>query len=411
MKTTVSGAPYFMETNPVPSQFPWLDRSAFCDVAIIGGGVSGAMAAYKFTKMGVKVALLSESPVGYCTTAASQGVASVSLTGGLSGLIANIGTDMAPKVYGECEAAVNILENIINELVPPVPYKRKDSVIYSEDDANAFSEEYQALHHNNFPAELYHETDARQKFSFPVKSALLIPNGAIECDPYLLTHSLCQNAAAAGAQIFENTMITEIVENENEEYVLYSDFGKTVTAKKVVIAAGLETARQLETETQEKVTYSLVTRPVSDFTGWWEEATLCKTGCDNIRLRTTPDRRIIISGLDCGIAGLKSGIISPEKMADKKYAALHTQLMQMFPNIKNIEAEYNYFNEYAFTELNLPIVGESEGIYYDLVPAENGIVFSIIAADMLIAKYFGNENDETALFEEQLYFENISNKA
>ena len=81
MKNAICGTPFFLETNNVPSEFPWLDRNTTCEVAIIGGGIAGAMAAYKFSKAGIKVALVSSSPVGYSTTSASEGVATANVTG------------------------------------------------------------------------------------------------------------------------------------------------------------------------------------------------------------------------------------------------------------------------------------------------------------------------------------------
>jgi len=51
-----------------------------CDVAILGGGITGALAAYHLTREGLHTVMLDRRPVGGGSTTASTGCSSTSWT-------------------------------------------------------------------------------------------------------------------------------------------------------------------------------------------------------------------------------------------------------------------------------------------------------------------------------------------
>lgn len=53
-----SGLPYWPIKNGLLATFPALQHDLRCDVVVIGGGITGALAAYDLVRAGAKVAVL-----------------------------------------------------------------------------------------------------------------------------------------------------------------------------------------------------------------------------------------------------------------------------------------------------------------------------------------------------------------
>ena len=402
-----TGIPFWTADSPPPAQYQWLDHDEGCDVAVIGAGVAGTLCAMRFAEAGVNTVLLAESAVGYGATAAAPGVISYQLDGGLLGLSKSIGMDGAVKVFELCAQAVDDLDDLCASLPDTSPddigFSRRDCFYYTTREAAAESmqREYLARRHNGFAVELLDSQAAEELFSFPVVSGIHSLGMAAQCDPYALCHAVAAAAKEHGARIYEHTRVTN-VHPDDGKLCLHTAMGKTILASKVILAAGIEDARHLGSLAYDRTAFTLTTAPVAGIAGWHAGAVLVSDGCPPIRLRTTPDQRIIISGLDCGLPnlGMLSGLVPQEMLADKKYRELECILTEMFPAIHELQAEYCFRYSYSATPDSLPVIGEmgGSGIYYALCTGENGIAFANLAAGMLLAHYQGQPDPDMALF-------------
>lgn len=66
-----SGHPYWLLKNGLLASYPTLKHDDSCEVAIIGGGITGALVAYHLCQEGVATILLDKRDVGSGSTAAS----------------------------------------------------------------------------------------------------------------------------------------------------------------------------------------------------------------------------------------------------------------------------------------------------------------------------------------------------
>ena len=66
-----SGLPFWLIKSGLPFNYYPLDRSLTTDVAIIGGGISGALAAYYLTSAGISCIVLDARTIGLGSTCAS----------------------------------------------------------------------------------------------------------------------------------------------------------------------------------------------------------------------------------------------------------------------------------------------------------------------------------------------------
>ena len=64
-------SPYWLMKNGFLYSYPSLDRSLSTEVAIMGGGITGALVAYHLSKAGIPCILLDKRKIGMGSTCAS----------------------------------------------------------------------------------------------------------------------------------------------------------------------------------------------------------------------------------------------------------------------------------------------------------------------------------------------------
>ena len=68
-----SGYPYWAVKNGLMHPFPRLEGDLQCDVAVVGGGITGALIADELHRHGHDVVVVEQRDVGWGSTAASEG--------------------------------------------------------------------------------------------------------------------------------------------------------------------------------------------------------------------------------------------------------------------------------------------------------------------------------------------------
>ena len=405
MYKSVNEVPLWVKQSGAKTKYQWLDGDITCDVLVVGAGVAGALCALRLAQAGANTVLLGEGPVGYGSTASSEGVISYQFNEGLTTLAQNIGMDNAVKVMRMCSSAIDTVEQLCGEHDNQAGFTRRDSFYYTDSEKNVapLTDEYLARRHNGFAVEMIDRQAAMEMFSFPVAAGIYSPGQAAELDPYLFTQSIAEEVVVAGGTVYENTPVCEIETTGNTVKVI-TGTGRTVTADKVVLATATGNSKCCCGIRSPRTAFTVVTKPVAEFEGWKDQALLCGDGSPNIRLRTTPDRRIMLSGLDCGLlgsGGKLAGVVPVPQLTQKKFAELKAMLPSMFPGIRGIEPEFCYTTQYTATDDGLPVIGPSQNnpnIYLDLCTGGNGLAFAVLAADMLAGLYSGNPNQDMNLF-------------
>jgi len=69
----LSPTPFSPIRHGLPSDYPPLEKDLACDVAIIGAGVTGALAALHLAEAGLSVVVLDRRDVAHGSTAGSTG--------------------------------------------------------------------------------------------------------------------------------------------------------------------------------------------------------------------------------------------------------------------------------------------------------------------------------------------------
>lgn len=105
-----------MIQHGLPFQYPKLLNNLSSQVAIIGGGISGALTAFYLTEAGIDCILLDGRTIGLGSSCASTSLLQYELDEPLSNLIAQVGEQTAVRAYQLCSHAIDILIDIMNRL-------------------------------------------------------------------------------------------------------------------------------------------------------------------------------------------------------------------------------------------------------------------------------------------------------
>jgi glycine/D-amino acid oxidase-like deaminating enzyme len=396
----------FWSKDGIPFKYEYLDRNVKSDVVIIGGGVSGALCAYYLSSSGHDVLLIEGNIIGYFSTRASTSILQYEVDTNLIGLSNVLGEENAVKVFKMCSNAVYEIGQIIKELDNDCEFNFRKSLLYTDKnkDIKLLTKEYELRKNNGFKVELVDKQRAKDMFSFPMELGILSDEGSGEINPYLFTHYLIRKAFNRGIKVYENTYISKM-EFKGHEVILTTSNGFTITTKKVIISAGYEGRKYLPKPYRVKLTrsFTLVTKPIKEFNGWFERCIIRDTEDYYTYFRTTKDNRIMMGGEDIEIGGEHSKMadLKDERVAEEKYKKLFSKLKNMFPEINDIEIEYKFNGIFGITGDGLPYIGELSGMpncYFCLGYGSNGILYSLIGAKLIRDLISGKEPKELELF-------------
>lgn len=393
----VQGKPLFTSINKIKKQYPYLTEDIETDICIIGGGVTGAIASYYFSKNNIKTVVLEKKRIAHLSTSVTTSLLQYELDDSLSELREYTTLENALRSYNLGIKALDEIDEFINTYGNRCDYKKRDTLLYTskKDEINSIKIEYELRKENGLNVEYIDDNDNR--YSFDIKAGIISKNGGAELDPYKYTNQLLEVSCAKGTNIYENTEVVDLVHYDNYIDVI-TEYGYKVKAKKVIVATGyntkLFTNRNFATKT---TTFNIVTKPVSNFDGWNDQI-LIRDSCDPYNyLRTTADNRIIIGGEDVDFIP----DIFNERLANEKYDILENRLKSMFKDIKNIEIDFKYCGTFASTPDNLGFVGpdnKHNNLWYLLGYGANGILFAILGATMLCKLYDGKPDKDMKLF-------------
>ena len=393
----VQGEPMFTNTNKVPKQYSYLTQNIESDVIIVGGGVTGSILGYYFSKHNINTVILEKHRIGYCSTGVTTSLLQYELDDNLNDLMESTTMSDAIRSYELGVKALSEIECFINENGNNCDYRKKDTLLYTSKklEIKEIYEEYRLRKENGFDVEFIDESN--NPFSFDLKGGVYCNNGGAQFNPYKYTHNLLEVCCNKGVRVYENTEVVK-VNYENSGVLVETSYGYQVKSKIIIVATGYNTElfskRKFGTKT---TTFNIATKPIINFSGWYNRVLIRDNNDPYNYLRTTEDNRIIIGGEDINFVP----DIFNEKIAKEKYNILEQRLKDMFKNIKDIEVEYKYCGAFASTKDNLGFLGpdpDNNKLWYCLGYGANGILFAVLGGMMLSDLYLGVRNEDLKLF-------------
>ncbi|SEW35548.1 NAD(P)/FAD-dependent oxidoreductase [Chitinophaga arvensicola] len=391
-----SGYPYSLIRHGLPCNYPWLEQDIRTDVAVIGGGISGALTAYALTQAGISTVVLDARTIGLGSTAASTSLLQYEIDTPLTELREKSGIAAANRAYELCADAISSLESICKKLHFPLFEKKKSLYLASyQKDVKMLEAEFKARQELGLKMEWWESAGIKEKMGFDAPAAIY-SHTAAQTDAYMLTHALHQHNIQSGAQVFDRTAVVDM-DFRPRSVVLKTSQGHQVSARHLVIATGYEVLQYIKAPLLKlNSTYAVVSEPNHAVEQWYQDCLIWETKSPYLYLRTTSDHRVLIGGRD-------EPFYNPakrDKLIHQKAAALEKDLRKKFPALR-FKPEFKWTGTFGSTEDGLPFIGAFAPMphtYFALGFGGNGITFSQIAADIIADLVQGKKNPDATIF-------------
>ncbi|AOY14870.1 oxidoreductase [Bacillus sp. ABP14] len=387
----------FWDTGASMPCYPSLENDMICDVLVVGSGEAGAQIAYSLAKMGMRVTLIEKNMISCGSTAANTGLLQFLHDKSLTSLIHTFGEEKGVRAYKLCYEALRTMEKVVPTLDIDPQFIPRNSLYYASksEDVSFLQEEYKTLQNYGFPVEYFTASDIKERYPF-TRQAALYTHGDAEVNPYLLAHSLLHKANQMGATIYEHTEAIHIKKRQND-LICYTKTGNQIVAKNIIMATGYEALfGKKEKNTTVETSYAVVTNKVDSFEDWHEQSLIWETARPYLYFRKY-ENRIIAGGLD---EAMTIQTIGDTKLLHKRDVLINI-IKEMFPQYKDIQAEYYWAAAFGGSHDGLPILKEDNKIhnlFYALPYGGNGTVYGMVFAKIFEQLFTNKESEDFSLF-------------
>ncbi|HNP21697.1 MAG TPA: FAD-binding oxidoreductase [Panacibacter sp.] len=392
-----SGLPFWLIKSGLPFNYYPLDRSLTTDVAIIGGGISGALAAYYLTSAGISCIVLDARTIGLGSTCASTALLQYEIDVPLCRLKEKTGIKKAARAYHLCRQAIEKLGAIAGT-IKCTDYQPKHSLYFAahKKDEGFLKEEYNIRKQQGFNVDFLSPSQLKLDYGFTAPAGILSHHGS-QLNAYMYTHELLQYSIKKGLLVFDRTEVTHARHKQKSVELTVAN-GCKIKALKLVYASGYETVKYIDKKIVAlHSTYAVISENMSQQKPFWkDDALLWNTANPYLYMRTTIDNRIICGGRD-------EAFFNPTKrdaLIGKKTRLLVKDFSGLFPGIA-FKPEFSWTGVFGSTTDGLPFIGPYKKLpnsFFALGFGGNGITFSQVAAEILLDHVKGKKNRDAALF-------------
>jgi len=392
-----SSHPFWSVNNGLPATYPSLQRDVACDAVVIGGGITGALAAFHLAEAGVKTLVIDKRDIGTGSTSASTALLQYEVDVPLRELIKKIGPAAAGRSYKLCRGAIGKLERLAARLKIKCGFERKPSLFLArhQREIPELREEFELRRKLGFKLEFFEAAVIQDHFPFSRPAALYSQDGG-QMDPHRFTHGLLSAGKQKGLEVYDRTKMARLEETRRGVRIT-TENGCVITARRAVIAAGFESKELLKVDAGTlKSTYALISEPLAEIPGWHQRCLIWESGSPYLYLRTTTEGRIIVGGEDEDFVNAKRR----DALISQKTRTLVKKFSRLFPKLK-LEVAYAWAGTFGETKDGLAYIGfhpRFPHCYFALGYGGNGITYSIIAAEIIRDQFLGRANRDAHLF-------------
>lgn len=392
-----SGMPYWLIKNGLPFNYPKLEKNLKTDVLILGGGISGALCGYYFTKAGIDCAIVDARSIGLGSSCASTGLLQYEIDIPLHQLIKLRSEKDAVKSYKLCEEAILKLQGVSDD-IKLTDFQPKNSFFFAsyKKHKTLIEEEFVTRKKYGFKVRLFDEQEIKDNFSFASVAGILSETAA-QTDTYMLVHLLQQWSIQKGVPIYDRTNVVKF-DHQPQSVKVTTENGYTIQSKKIVYATGYESTNYIDKKLFKlSSTYVIASEQFSGKDFWaFDNCLLWETASPYLYLRTTSDNRIVVGGKD-------EDFFNPKKrdaLLKRKVRLLEQGFKAKFPTI-DFKTEFSWAGTFSSTPDGLPYIGHYPKLansFFSLGFGGNGITFNVIAAEIIRDLILKKTNPDMNLF-------------
>ncbi len=356
-----------------------------CDVLILGGGISGALAAHHLVRQGLNCIVADKRDVAMGSTSASTSILLYELDDPIVRLSKKVGLQKADRVFKAGVEAIQGLEEVAGEIGFNT-FSRKKSVYFtgSREDKELMAEEYRIRKQLGFEVAFLESGELMDRYGLVADAAILSEVGG-QTDAYLFAHALHRFNEPKMCGVYSKTTIVNL-DFQSNQIVATTDAGFNISSKYVIHATGYESQEYLPKKVVDlQSTYVTCGKRPAGFEGFGEEAVFWNSADPYLYIRTA-DNMIMTGGEDEEFYNP----VRRDELLEKKGRTLMKKFSEVFPAVP-LEQSYSWCGTFGSTKDGLPYIGsynDPRNLFL-LGFGGNGMVFSQIAAEILSYRIMG----------------------
>ena len=368
--------PYWWDTAaPLPNL---ITRAlpAQADVVVVGSGYTGLSAARILALRGVNVVVLEKETFGWGASSRNGGQVLTGLKLGPSALIKQVGLARAKELYAISLASIQYVEDLIGEENIACEYTRVGHIeaAWKNSHFTHYRREQEVLAHEfDHHVTLLDRKEQARELGTNYYRGLLIDKRSGALHPAKFVRGLAICASGSGALLFENTPATKIM-RVGAGYAVVTPQG-TISAENVLIATNGYTdaaAPELRKRVFPLGSYIIATEPLPE----------------DVAAKLIPQRRMVfdskhylyyfrLSADNRMLFGGRADYKPPTLEANRKSAEiLRRGMVQVFPELKDVQIEYAWSGNICLTRDFFPRAGRHNGLYYALGYGGHGVAMA-----------------------------------
>lgn len=391
-----SGQPVWTANGMPRIPTPPLDGDGAADVAIVGGGVSGALVADALLQAGLTVIAIDRREFGRGSSAASTALLATEIDRPLTQLADEVGGERAARAYWRSAAAVDSLRIRIRDLHLQARFRDRASVYLPGTmlDLKALRREGEARVRIGLRSRFIDGEDLHRLTGLRHEGAI-VTAGSAEADPLRLVGGLWRSAIARGASLHAPVEAREVKESRVGVTITTADGGR-IKARHAVFATGYELLPFVPAAASDiHSTWAIATVPQAS-PPWPGRALIWEASDPYFYARTTPDGRVVAGGEDEPFADDDKR----DALIARKSQAIARKLAALWPSL-DPTPEYRWTGSFGESRTGLPTIGRVPGLdrcFAVLGYGGNGFTFSAIAAQIISRAIIGLPDPDEAVF-------------
>lgn len=349
---------------------PWVDRfpksrvpsypkhrgAMHVDAVIIGGGLTGCLAAHALGAAGHNTVLLDGDRIGLGTTAFSSGWISDDPGVGFPDVEKIVGSRNARRAWQAWRRAALDFSALLRRLDIKCHLRPSGSITVAStpEQIARLTKEQKARKAAGFDTSLLTRT-IKAETGLDAGAAFRSKDGAT-LDPYRACLGLAAAAEEKGVQLFERSLVRRITFTRKDATVITA--GGSIRTRRVVVATGLPAgpfdslARHFWFRSAYGVQTDAVPAKIRSLLGN-RKSVIRDSAQPPHMLRWMGDDRLIVEGADTEIAPSRHR----DKVVVQRTGQLMYELSTLYPDVSGIQPEYGWISDYARTVDGLPYIG------------------------------------------------------
>jgi glycine/D-amino acid oxidase-like deaminating enzyme len=365
---------YWLDTAPKDC----LERSTTSvegrtQVAVIGGGLTGVVAALHLARRGAKVDLFEQNTVGFGASGRNGGMATTGMSIGIRDAVAKLGFDTAVRLYGAYSEAIDLIEKLVTDEHIDCDFARTGKLNLASKPSHyqGFEKTHELLTTRlGVETQLVPKTELRREIGSDAFHGAMVESKSAGLHVGKYIRGLGEAAERAGVTIHEQAPVRRLTKI-GSGHELETPRGRMCAAQ-VLLATGAYTRRPFQW-------HQVRIAPVGSFIIATEplDASVCddllptrRMASDSKNLlnyfRITPDNRLLFGGR------ARFAMSNPQS-DEKSGRILRDAMVRTFPQLANASIDYCWGGLVDMSLDRLVHAGQHDGVYYAMGYAGHGV--------------------------------------